>query len=163
MLTAIEFNKDKVNSSILVKAQFKAPVEKVWSYFTTAECLERWWAPLPYRAVTRTMNFTNGGRWLYYMLSPKGEKHWCFADYSDINDGVSFKVADAFCDENAVINTEVPGMRWEFKFEEKDNMTLMSSQISFQSADDMDKILDMGFEKGFGIALKQLQELLSDQ
>ena len=56
--------KDLEEKSILVSRTFSAPLEKVWLAFTESEFLEQWWAPKPWKAETKRMNFSVGGYWL---------------------------------------------------------------------------------------------------
>lgn len=68
--------KNLKEKSVLVSTTFNAPLEKVWRAFTDSALLEKWWAPVPWEAKTKTMNFTVGGHWLYSMVNPENEKHW---------------------------------------------------------------------------------------
>ena len=53
--------KDLKEKLILVSREFNAPIELVWRAFTESELLEEWWAPQPWRAETKSMNFKVGG------------------------------------------------------------------------------------------------------
>src|SRR5690606_36527914 len=61
---------DKDSLTVTVKRSFDAPVDLVWSAWTEANLLAQWWAPKPWKAVTKDMDFREGGRWLYAMTSP---------------------------------------------------------------------------------------------
>jgi uncharacterized protein YndB with AHSA1/START domain len=56
--------KDFKEKSILVSREFNAPLETVWKAFTESELVEKWWAPKPWRAETKKMDFSNGGHWI---------------------------------------------------------------------------------------------------
>src|SRR6187431_3103993 len=62
------FQVDKVNKKINVERSFNGPIDPVWSAWTEAEILDQWWAPKPWRAETKSMNFKEGGRWHYCMV-----------------------------------------------------------------------------------------------
>ncbi|REJ81965.1 MAG: SRPBCC domain-containing protein [Bacteroidetes bacterium] len=156
----ITLDKQFDNKKVIVDMQFKTGKSELWDAFTTAEMMEKWWAPLPYKAVIKKMSFSNGGRCLYYMLSPQGEKHWCIADFSEIVPGVSYFVTDAFCDENEKINIDFPSMNWKNIFSGDEKQSRISSEISFKSQEDMKKFLELGFEEGYKIALTQLKRIL---
>lgn len=79
-----DFSINKENNTIVIKREFDANLEQVWQAWTKTEFLDRWWAPKPYRVETKTLNFTEGGVWLYAMVSPENEKLWCKADYQKI-------------------------------------------------------------------------------
>ena len=60
-----DFLVDMKNKTIKVIKELDAPIELVWAAWTTAEILDQWWAPLPYRNETISMNFNIGGVWHY--------------------------------------------------------------------------------------------------
>lgn len=78
------FSKDVANKKLTVVREFDAPLEKVWKAWTESELLDQWWAPKPWKAITQSMDFREGGKWLYYMLGPDGSRHYCRADYKTI-------------------------------------------------------------------------------
>jgi uncharacterized protein YndB with AHSA1/START domain len=73
--TTARFTKDEANKKIKVVKDLDADINKVWSAYTDRNMLDRWWAPKPWRAETKEMNFIEGGRWLYAMIGPAGEHH----------------------------------------------------------------------------------------
>ena len=160
MSAIIEIRKELAEKKIIVRSQFHTSVENLWDAFTNREALEKWWAPKPYRAFTQRVNFIDGGQWLYYMLSPEGEKHWCIAEFKNIHPKESYEVYDAFCDEEGKINTGFPQMTWTNSFREENGKATVTNVITFDKEEDMKKIIEMGFEEGYSIGLNQLQELL---
>ena len=58
------YTKDVANNKMTVVRQFDAPVEQVWRAWTESELLDQWWAPLPWKAKTKKMDFREGGSWL---------------------------------------------------------------------------------------------------
>lgn len=156
-----EVNKDLANKKITVVREFDAPLEQVWHSWTDSKILDLWWAPKPWKAETKTMDFREGGFWLYSMVGPEGERQWCRADYQKIIPNKSFNYIDAFCDENGKKNDEFPNMQWKVGFKETDTGTTVNIEINFSSIATLEKILEMGFEQGFTMALGNLDELLA--
>ena len=70
-------NKDLANKKITVIREFDAPVEKVWKAWTQKELLDEWWAPKPWKTRTKTIDFREGGHWLYAMVGPTELNHLC--------------------------------------------------------------------------------------
>ena len=157
------FTKDLEKKKLYVKRSFDAPVHLVWRAWTEPELLEQWWAPKPYKAITKSMNFKEGGFWHYHMLSPEGNKHWCRADYLKIVHQDYYTAKDAFCDEEGLPNTEHPSMNWFNQFQKNDETTTVTVEISFEKEEDMHKILEMGLEEGFTAALENLDEYIKQQ
>lgn len=150
-------------NTLVVTRSFNAPVEKVWEAWSDSRILDEWWAPKPWKAVTVEFDFTEGGYWLYYMLGPEGERHYCRADYSDIEPLQRFSVKDAFTDENGVPNNEAPGAQWENTFIANGDITDLKVTMTFASEADLDTIVSMGFKEGFTMGLANLEELLAIQ
>ena len=154
------FTKDLENKKIVVEREFSAPVESVWKAWTDSDLLDQWWAPKPWRAETKSMDFRTGGFWLYAMKGPDNEVHWARVDYKSIEKLKNFQAADYFCDENGNKNDELPNMNWDNQFSKTADGTKVVVNISFKSEADIRAILDMGFKEGFEMALGNLDELL---
>ena len=155
------YQKDLANKKIKVIREFDAPVDMVWKAWTEKELLDQWWAPKPWKAITTSMDFREGGKWFYYMQGPENERHYCRLDYETIKPGKLFTGQDAFCDEQGNINTEFPRMQWRSGFSPAGNGTKVEVEISFDSVEDLEKIIEMGFKEGFAAAHNNLDELLA--
>lgn len=148
------------DKQLIVTRKFNAPLPLVWKAFTTKELVEKWWAPKPYQCVIKSMEFKEGGFLHYYMLGPEGDKHWCMAEYLTINEHENYTANDAFCNEEMVINTEFPSTHWNNVFTKEDENTVYTAILTYQSIEDMQKIISLGFKEGFTMGLDQLEELL---
>jgi len=153
--------KDAENKKLVVIREFDAPLEKVWSAWTNPELLDQWWAPKPWKAKTKTMDFREGGYWLYCMEGPDGTQSWARADFGHIEENKSFIAADSFCDENGNKTDALPGMHWKNEFSKTPSGTTVRVEITFSATADMEKIIEMGFEQGFTAAHENLDELLA--
>ncbi|WP_031526544.1 SRPBCC family protein [Dyadobacter crusticola] len=159
----MNFEVDKANKKINVERAFAAPIVKVWAAWTEPALLDQWWAPKPWKARTKAMDFREGGNWLYAMVGPEGEEHWARVDYETINPLTSFSAKDAFCDENGNLNDELPGSHWNNQFNEQGGQTVVSMQITFEELAHLETTLEMGFKEGFEMGLGNLDELLEKQ
>jgi uncharacterized protein YndB with AHSA1/START domain len=121
-----------------------------------------WWAPEPYKAKTKTMDFRAGGHWLYCMVGPDHGQHpmWCRADYKKVVPEKSFESIDAFCDENGVPSSDFPRMEWKVSFSPTAAGTRVEIEITYAKVEDMEKILELGFQEGFTMAHGNLDKLL---
>jgi len=158
----IEFSIDKENKKIFAKREFAAPLSKVWAAWTESDLLDQWWAPKPWKAMTKAMDFREGGYWLYAMEGPDGTKHWSRVDYKSINPFISFSGQDAYCDENGNIDNNLPASIWSNEFQETGDSTIVFVAITYDEISDLDKIIEMGFKEGFSSALENLDELLTN-
>ena len=155
--------KDTANLKLFVTRNFDAPVAKVWKAWTESTLLDQWWAPKPWKAETKTMDFREGGRWLYCMVGPDGTKSWCRVDFKTILPNQGITAADSFCDENGNENPDFPAMEWKTEFHETDTGSKIEVEITYSSEADMEKIIEMGFKEGFTAAHDNLDELLAKQ
>lgn len=156
----LEFIADKEHKMIQVKREYAAALPLVWDAYTKSAILDQWWAPKPWKARTKSMDFKSGGRWLYAMVGPHGEEHWSIADYKQIVDQKSFSLSDAFTDKDGNINKDMPQSNWKVAFTSEGDNTLVEFTITFSSEEQLQAILDTGFEQGLTSAMLNLDELL---
>lgn len=157
------FNVKKEERAITVERSYNAPLANVWSAWTDAAILCKWWAPKPYACVITGLDFRKGGRWSYYMQGPTGDRHYCYFDYDNVRPKTTFSGNEGFCDEQGTINTAMPRMNWTCDFDQSDNSTVVRITIRFDSPEDLEKIIQMGFKEGFTMGLDQLEELLAQR
>lgn len=155
-----DFTVDKENNTIHVTRDFDAPLQLVWKAWTVPEILDQWWGPKPWRAETKSMDFREGGHWLYAMVGPEGEKHWSMSTFLSIEIEQKITSKGGFSDEHGVINTDLPRDVFESQFDAMDNKTRVNVTLSFESLEDLEQNLAMGFQEGFTMGLNQLDELL---
>ena len=157
----MNFTVDKENSTVNVKREFNASLANVWSAWTEPEILDQWWAPAPWKARTKSMEFKEGGRRLYAMVGLEGEEHWAIADFTSITPKTNFKYLDAFSDNEGNLNADFPRSDWNVNFSEQGNSTIVDIVIKHDKLSDLEKIIEMGFKEGFTIALEGLDEIFS--
>lgn len=157
-----DFTVDKATKTIQVKREFSAPLDMVWAAWTTPEILDKWWAPKPYKTKTKYMDFSEGGYWLYGMVSPEEHIHWCKNSYLKIHIKKEYVSIDAFCDEEGVVNTSMPRTQWTNTFTDKGEITLISLTAVYNSIEELETVIKMGFKEGFTMALNNLDDVLSN-
>jgi uncharacterized protein YndB with AHSA1/START domain len=160
MINNTIISKDLVNRKLNITREFNAPVSRVWKSWTESSILDKWWAPKPWRTETKTMDFKEGGLWLYSMVGPEGERHWCRVDFKTIDPEQSLTIVDGFCDENGNADDSMPLMYWLIKFKATETGTKVEVTITFDKEADLEKIIEMGFEGGFTMALGNLDAVL---
>lgn len=156
----MEFIIDKQNVKVTVVREFAARPEKVWEAWTDSRILDQWWAPRPWKAETKSMEFKTGGYWLYAMVGPEGEKHWSRADFLSIDRQKSFSGRDAFCDSEGNVNPDFPASEWHVGFEGHGDITIVRVEIRYDKLADLEKYIEMGFKEGFTSALGNLDGML---
>jgi uncharacterized protein YndB with AHSA1/START domain len=156
-----QVSKDLKNKKITITREFDAPPDMVWRAWTERVLLDQWWAPKPWATKTKSLSFREGGSWLYAMSGPDGTKMWCIVEFMNIKKFSGFQAASSFCDENGIKNAGFPVMHWSNNFIPSGTGTIVQVEISFENENDLQKIIEMGFEAGFTAALGNLEELLT--
>lgn len=159
----MDFVVDKSNNTITVKREFAAELPLVWDAYTKSEILDLWWAPKPWKARTKTMDFREGGHWLYAMVGPNGEEHWAIAQYKHIKPQQSFVSVDAFTNAEGVINTNMPQSTWNLNFKAMGEHSVVDIVIQYQDIEHLEMIIKMGFKEGLGMGMQNLDELLASK
>ncbi len=156
----MEFIVDKQAKTVSITAEFNAERDLVWDAYTKPEILDQWWAPRPFVSKTKVMDFREGGRRFYAMVSPEGAERWVLQQYKSITPKTNFKLFNTFADENE--NPELPGSDWDLHFTEHDGKTIVNVSIYNESLERLETLIAMGFKEGFTMTLGQLEDLLAE-
>lgn len=162
-MTKTSYTNDPAVNKMTVTREFDAPVDTVWQAWTDSDILDEWWAPKPWKAKTKKMDFREGGHWLYCMNGPEGEKHWARADYTKIIPNELYEGSDAFCDKEGNISNELPATIWLVTFSPVENGTSVKVELTFNDKADMEKMVEMGFKEGFAAAHENLDQILENR
>lgn len=154
-----DFVLDKESKKVFITREFDAGLSLVWDAFTKAEILDQWVAPKPWASRTKYMDFKEGGRRFYAMVSPEGIERWALQTYSSISPKTNFKMYNAFADKDE--NPELPGSEWDYTFSEADGKTKVSITIYNESLARMEKMIEMGFKEGYSMSMTNLDNLLA--
>ena len=157
----MNFEVDKDNRKIKVAREFEAPLPVVWAAWTESELLDQWWAPKPWQARTKAMDFSEGGYWLYAMVGPEGEEHWARSDFRTITPLREFTALDAFCDPDGHVDPSQPRSLWTNAFTGDEQSTTVNIEIAFNKLADLEYHIQMGFREGFTAGLENLDHYLS--
>lgn len=158
----MQIKKDLANKQIIITRLFDATPDVVWSAWTEPEYLDQWWAPEPWTAETGSMDFREGGKWSYAMVSPEGQKHWALVTYTKISKGKFFEGKDNFCDDKGNVNTALPSTGWRVEFQETNTGTKAVVTMTYATEADLKTILEMGFEQGFTATLSALDRYFKE-
>lgn len=155
-----DFLVDKEKNTLTINREFLADRQLVWDCYTKTELLNQWFAPKPFTTKTKSMNFTEGGSWLYAMIDPAGPEYWGRMDYVKIKPIDSYSGLDAFSNEKGEINQELPRAHWDVVFTDKGENTVVQSVITYNSLSDLESVIKMGMEEGLLSTMERLDDLL---
>src|SRR5688572_7801494 len=143
----VKVEKDLANKMITITKHFNAKQDAVWQAWTKKEILDKWWAPKPWRAETKKLEFKEGGFWHYAMIGPDNERSYGKFTYTKINAPKNYEGTDTFTDEKGFVNTDMPQVNWKCEFRSSGAGTDVKITISAKSVGELSKLLDMGFEE----------------
>jgi uncharacterized protein YndB with AHSA1/START domain len=155
----MEFIVDKETKTVSITAEFDAKRDLVWDAYTKPELLDQWWAPKPWASRTKVMEFREGGRRFYAMVSPEGDERWAVQKYTSITPKTNFKLFNAFADKDE--NLELPGSDWDLNFSEQSGKTKVSISIYNESLERLERMIEFGVREGTLMQLNNLEELLA--
>lgn len=153
-----DFTVNKETKTVTIIREFAAELELVWEAFTTAELLDQWNAPQPFSARTKYMNFTEGGKRFYAMVTPEGMERWILQEYLRIQPKTYFKLFNVFADKDE--NRDEFGSEWEYRFAEQNGITKVTISIYNESLERLEKMIEMGFKEGYTASMHQLDAVL---
>lgn len=163
MTLSFDFTIDKTKNTITIKREFAANRPIVWDCYTKSELLDQWWMPKPWKSKTKSMEFSEGGRWHYAAVGPNGEEHWSITTYLKIEPQKMFLANDAFGNADGIISQQLPQSAWTMNFSDRGENTLVHGIIQFPDLDQLEQTIAMGFKEGLTMAMENLDALLAKQ
>jgi uncharacterized protein YndB with AHSA1/START domain len=147
-------HKDPENLTMVLTADFDAPIERVWQVWADPRRLERWWGPPTYPAT-----FVDHA---YYMTGPEGDKHYGWWTVIAIEAPRTIEFEDGFADQDFNPNPEMPTTKTIVTLDGPANgPTVMTIETRFPSLEAMEQMVEMGMEEGLTMAVGQIDGLLA--
>jgi uncharacterized protein YndB with AHSA1/START domain len=156
-------DKDHDNLTITVIADFDAPIDQVWELWSDPRKLERWWGPPTYPATFEKHELTPGGEATYFMTGPEGDTSRGVWRVTAVDPPTSLEFTDAFADADGTPTADMPAHALRIRLSERDGGTRMEMHSTFDSREDMDKLVNMGMVEGLQQAVSQMDALLAGQ
>ncbi|WFN93972.1 SRPBCC domain-containing protein [Gordonia sihwensis] len=160
-MPVIDVQTDTDALTLTITAEFAAPVERVWEVYENPRRLEKVWGPPEYPATFVEHDFTPGGRATYYMTSPEGEKFGGWWRFETIDPMSSFTFEDGFADAELKPLAGMPVSQNRYVFEATDSGTRAVFTSTYESAENLQKVLEMGIIEGASAAINQIDDLLA--
>lgn len=156
------FETDPVAKKIRIARVFSAPLAKVWKAWTEPQLLEKWIVLPHWTAITKTLDFTVGGIWLYAMVSPQGQSHWVYAQFTAIDEGRAISSLGRFCDADGNPLLDGPKSYRETTFYALDaQRTKIEMVLAFEEEATLHLFVEGGFQEGIATTLTRLDEVLA--
>lgn len=147
--------------TLTITAEFAAPVERIWQIYADPRQLEKVWGPPTYPATVVEHDLAPGGRVNYFMTSPEGEKFAGYWNVTSVDEPRTFSFEDGFADLNFTPNPDLPVSTNVFSFTEQDGRTRATYVSTYETAEGLQKVLEMGVVEGATAAINQIDELVA--
>lgn len=155
-------HKDPEAVTMTIVADFTVPLRRLWDAYSDPRQLEKFWGPVEWPATFTRHDMAVGGKSQYYMSGPDGEKSAGYWEFLSVDAPNSFEVLNGFAGDDGEPNTEMPNMRMVFSFEATDSGSRVTSTTYFNSAEELEQLLEMGMEEGTLSAISQIDQVVED-
>lgn len=152
---------DIPNRTLTIVSQFEAPVERIWQLWADPRQLELWWGPPTYPATVTKHDLTVGGRVVYHMTGPEGDQHGGWWDVKAVEAPRRLEFSDGFGDLEGNPDESMPVSSAIVELTARDGGTRMTMTSTYESAEALQKVLDMGVVEGSTSAINQIDALLA--
>lgn len=153
---------DLESRTVTIEAEFAAPPERIWQVYADPRQLERIWGPPTHPATVVDHDLTPGGRVTYYMTGPEGEKYYGYWRVLEVDEPRSFSFEDGFAkDEQFAPNPDLPVSTTQTRLEATEAGTRATFVSTYDSAEALQQVLDMGVMEGASSAINQIDALVA--
>ena len=157
-----DVNQDLDARTLTITAEFAAPVERIWQVYADPRQLEKVFGPPTHPATFVEHDLIPGGRAHYFMTSPEGEKYYGWWRVTAVDEPRSFSFEDGFASDDSFTPAEdLPVSQNVYAFEAIDGGTRATFTSTYDSAEALQKVLDMGVVEGATSAIAQIDTLVA--
>ncbi len=146
--------------TLTITAEFAAPVQRIWQIYADPRQLEKI-GPPTHPATIVEHDLTPGGRVNYFMTSPEGEKFAGYWNVTAVDEPRTFSFDDGFADLDFNPNPDMPVSTNVYTFTEHDGRTRATYVSTYDTAEGLQKVLDMGVIDGATAAINQIDQLVA--
>ncbi|ACQ81127.1 Activator of Hsp90 ATPase 1 family protein [Beutenbergia cavernae DSM 12333] len=160
-MTVISTTPDTSALTLTIVAEFAAPPERVWEIWSDPRQLERWWGPPTWPATFTEHDLSSGGAAKYHMTGPDGEESHGWWRFLAVDSPRSIEYEDGFADADGTPTDTMPTVRGRVTLEPTDAGTRMTVTSSFDTAEQMQQLTEMGMVEGMQEAMGQIDGILA--
>ena len=147
--------------TLTITADFAAPVERIWQVYADPRQLEKVFGPPTYPATVVDLDLKPGGRMHFFMTGPEGDKHAGYWRIKTVDEPRSFAFEDGFTDLDFNPTPGLPVSQCVYTFTEHNGGTRAVYVSTYESAEALQQVLDMGVVEGASSAINQIDDLLA--
>lgn len=162
--------KDLEAKTLTIERTFDAPKEKLWQAYADKDMFAKWWGPEGWETTIKEFDFVPGGRNHYCMKCVDqnqgewfGQESWGLMEYEDIAGPTGFTYTDYFSNADGIKTEGMPALKITIEITERDGKTVVISRSQAGSAEEIEKLIQMGMLEGYESSCKKLEKLVAAQ
>jgi uncharacterized protein YndB with AHSA1/START domain len=160
-VTVISSEKDVNALTLTFVAEFAAPIDRVWQVWADPRKLERWWGPPSWPATFERYEFKPGGDVRYHMTGPDGTKPRGWWAFTDVEEPRRLEFDAGFSDDNGDPVDPADSNHFAVSLEATGAGTRMTTVSVFRSAEQLERVAEMGMQEGLVQAMGQIDAILA--
>jgi uncharacterized protein YndB with AHSA1/START domain len=160
-MSIVSVEKDYGRLSLVLVAEFDAPIERVWQLWADPRQLERWWGPPTHPATVEKHDLAAGGEVTYVMTGPGGEVSRGWWRVTSVNPPGSLEFTDGFANPDGTPNARMPTTVVRVRLVEHATGTRMDLRFVFESREHMRQLERRGAFEVFPQSVGQIDALLA--
>jgi uncharacterized protein YndB with AHSA1/START domain len=160
-MTIVRVEKDYDSLSLLLVAEFDAPIERVWQLWADPRQLERWWGPPTHPSTVEKHDLAVGGEVTYVMTGPDGERSRGWWRVTAVDPPRSLEFTDGFANRDGTPNAQMPTLAVQVRLTEQAGATRMELRFTFESSEHMERLDRSGAFDVFPQSVGQMDALLA--
>jgi uncharacterized protein YndB with AHSA1/START domain len=159
-MSIVSVDKDYEALTLVLVAEFAAPVERVWQLWADPRQLERWWGPPSHPATVERHELAPGGEVAYFMTGPEGETSRGWWRVSAVDPPRSLAFSDGFADPAGKPVAGGPVTEARVRLAEYGAGTRMELRFVFESRERMEQVERLGAFDVFPQSVAQMDAIL---
>ena len=161
-MSIVSVEKDLDRLSLVLVAEFDAPIERVWQLWADPRQLERWWGPPSHPATVEQHDLAAGGQVTYFMTGPEGQTSRGWWRVTSVDPPRSLEFTDGYAHRDGTPNTELPTTAAQVRLSERDSgVTRLELRFVFDSTERMEQLERLGAFDVFPQSVAQMDALLA--
>lgn len=160
-MTVVSVEKDEEARSLVLVAEFDAPVDRVWQLWADPRQLERWWGPPSHPSTVERHELAAGGEVVYFMTGPDGARSYGWWRVDEVDPLRAIAFTDGYGDADGRPNRALPTTQGRVTLTEQDGGTRMELRFTFGSRERMEQLERLGAFHVFPQSLAQMDAVLA--
>jgi uncharacterized protein YndB with AHSA1/START domain len=160
-MSIVSVEKDVESLSLVLVAEFDAPIERVWELWADPRQLERWWGPPTHPSTFEKHDLAGGAEVTYFMTGPRGETSRGWWRVTAVDPPRSLEFTDGWANRDGTPNTNAPTTAVQVRLAAQDGGTRMELRFVFASREHMDQLERQGAFDIFPQSVAQMDAVLA--